>query len=134
MCTRETLRLGPATSAFTGCKFTIDTRPECIGSFTRSARDTASDITSAGSACRSQSHWVAIPCIPSLQLHRCRTGWTSFCSLVFCEEKQLSLSVARRSTSRYQRTLTLSWKGTSNLASCDRRDRLAVNQDITQPR
>src|SRR5213075_3163506 len=28
---------GPATSASTGCKFTIDTPPECTGSFTRSA-------------------------------------------------------------------------------------------------
>src|SRR6266487_3478073 len=90
MCTRATPRLGPATSASTGCKFTIDTRPECTGSFTRSARDTASDIMSAGSACRSRSHWVAIPYIPSLQLHHCPTAWTSFSS-GFLRRKSIEL-------------------------------------------
>src|SRR5206468_8187803 len=93
--------------------------------------DTASDITSAGNACRSQSHWVAIPYIPSLQLHHCRMGWTSFCSLVFCEENQSNLFAARRSTLRYPRTLTLSWKDTSNLASCAGRDRSAITPVTT---
>ena len=109
-----------------------DTRPGCTGSFTRSARDTGSDITNAGSACRSRSRWVAIPYILSLQLHRFRTAWTSFCSLVFCEENQSSLFAAQRSILKYQRTLTLFWKATSTW-ELRRRDRSAITQVITLP-
>ena len=125
-CTRATQKQARATSAFTECKFMTGARPECIGSFTRSARATASAITSAVNACQSQSPLVVIPFTHSRQLRRCRMVWMNCFLPVFCEKNQLSLFAAKRSISMCPRTLILFSRVMCSPVKCIRKDHSAI--------